>query len=72
MSSGIQSWHDEMAEEQKQIDMKRFKAHQSEHFTAVTETKNALDRFVSSDPALTKVQWAYINERIALLKKITA
>ena len=69
MSCGKKAWSEELAEENWDKAFKRFQGlPQNQVIQTLLDIKDDLERLISSDPSLTKVQWAILDSSLKRIK----
>lgn len=71
MSCGQKAWAEELEEENLRAVQARFRLHEEyQVINGIERTVDDLQRFIASDPSLTKVQWARIEASLSRLKDL--
>lgn len=69
MSSGQKAWADELEEKARQEHLARIKSiHPANIAYDMRNAHEALARFMSSNPALTKYQWSLLDSVLTILR----
>lgn len=71
MGSGQKAWAEELEDEAWEQTLKKFKQYnENTVVNSIQRIKENLERFIQSDPSLTKTQWARLENCLDLCKKL--